>query len=70
MDVPSFLAMALPGYQAGLDGKRTPIASFALVLTFAIVMTLITDLERPRQNIFSVSQQAMVDLQNKVGRTP
>jgi hypothetical protein len=65
----AFLAMAMMGYQAGLTGKRAPIASFALVLTFAIVMTLITDLERPRQNIFSVSQQAMVDLKNKVGRT-
>jgi hypothetical protein len=65
----AFLAMALMGYQAGLNGKRAPIASFALVLTFAIVMTLITDLERPRQNISGVSQQAMVDLKNKVGRT-
>jgi len=66
----AFLSMAMMGYQAGLGGRRAPIASFALVLTFAIVMTLITDLERPRQNIFSVSQKAMVDLQNKVGRTP
>jgi hypothetical protein len=65
----AFLTMAMMGYQAGLNGKRAPIASFALILTFAVVMTLITDLERPRQNIFSVSQQAMVDLQNKVGRT-
>jgi len=65
----AFLSMAMMGYQAGLNGRRAPIASFALVLTFAIVMTLITDLERPRQNIFSVSQQAMVDLKNKVGRT-
>jgi hypothetical protein len=64
----ALLAMALMGYQAGLNGKRSPIASFALVITFAIVMTLITDLERPRQNIFSVNQQAMVDLKNKVNR--
>jgi len=66
----ALLAMALMGYQAGLNGKRAPIASIAIVITFAIVMTLITDLERPRQNIFSVSQQAMVDLKNKVSRTP
>ena len=66
----AILAMAMMGYQAGLTGKRAPIASFALVLTFAIVMTLITDLERPRQNIFSVSQQAMVDLKDKINRTP
>jgi hypothetical protein len=64
------LAMAMMGYQAGLSGKRSPIASFALVLTFSIVLTLISDLERPRQEIFSVSQQTMVDLKSKINRTP
>jgi hypothetical protein len=62
------LAMAMIGYQAGLIGKRIPITGFALILTFSIVMTLITDLERPRQNIFNVSQQAMLDLKNKVSQ--
>jgi len=64
------LAMAMMGYQAGLSGKRSPIASFALILTFSIVLTLISDLERPRQEIFSVSQQTMVDLKSKINRTP
>ena len=63
-----FLAMAMIGYQAGLIGKRIPITGFALILTFSIVMALITDLERPRQKIFSVSQQTMVDLKNKISR--
>jgi hypothetical protein len=66
----AFLSMAMMGYQAGLTGNRNPIASFALILTFSIVLTLIADLERPRQEIFSVSQHAMVDLKNKIGRTP
>jgi len=64
------LVMAMMGYQAGLTGKRSPIAGFALILTFSIVLTLITDLERPRQEIFSVSQQTMVDLKDKLNRTP
>jgi len=38
--------------------------------TFAIVLALIIDLERPRQEIFSVSQQTMVDLKDKLNRTP
>ena len=66
----AFLAMAMMGYQAGLAGKRTPIASFVLILTFAIVLALIIDLERPRQEIFSVSQQTIVDLKDKLSRTP
>lgn len=66
----AFLAMAMMGYQAGLSGKRSPIAGLVLILTFAIVLTLIIDLERPRQEIFSVSQQTMVDLKNKLDQTP
>ena len=66
----AFLAMAMLGYQAGLTGKRNPMTRLALILTFSIVMALITDLERPRQKIFSVSQQVMVDLKNKINRTP
>lgn len=66
----SCLSMAMMGYQAGLSGSRSPIASFALILTFSIVLILITDLERPHQQIFSVSQQTMVDLKNKLERSP
>jgi hypothetical protein len=66
----AFLAMAMMGYQGGLSGKRSPIAGLALILTFAIVLALITDLERPRQEIFSVSQQTMIDLKSKINRTP
>jgi len=66
----AFLAMSMMGYQAGLSGRRSPIAGLVLILTFAIVLALITDLERPRQEIFSVSQQTMVDLKNKLSRTP
>jgi hypothetical protein len=66
----AFLAMSMMGYQAGLSGRRSPIAGLVLILTFAIVLALIIDLERPLQEIFSVSQQTMVDLKNKLSRTP
>jgi len=66
----AFLSMAMMGYQAGLNGKRSPVASFALIVIFSIVLTLIADLDRPSQRIFSVSQQYIVDLKNKIDRTP
>ncbi|MBW1893300.1 MAG: hypothetical protein JRI91_06345 [Deltaproteobacteria bacterium] len=66
----AFLSMAMMGYQAGLTGKRTPIANFVLILIFSVVLSLISDLERPRQEIFSVSQKTMVDLKNKLSRIP
>lgn len=61
------LAMALMGYQAGLAGVRNLISGFALMLAFSAVLMLITDLERPSQKIFSVSQRIMVDLETKMG---
>jgi len=64
------LSMGMMGYQAGLTGKRTTVASFVLIITFSIVLSLITDLDRPRQEFFSVSQQSMVDLKTKLNRTP
>jgi hypothetical protein len=59
----AILTMTLMGYQAGLTGIRTLVARFALILAFASVMLLITELERPGKTMIKVSQQAMIDLQ-------
>jgi len=66
----AFLSMTLMGYQTGLTETRSLISGFALILAFSAVLMLITDLERPSQKIFSVSQQMMVDLKAKINRTP
>jgi hypothetical protein len=62
----AFLSMAMMGYQAGLTGKRAPIASLALILVLSAVMILIIDLERPAQSVFNVSQRAMIELSAKI----
>jgi len=59
----AILTMTLMGYQAGLTGIRILIARFALILAFASVMLLITELDRPGKTMIKVSQQAMIDLQ-------
>ena len=66
----AFLSMAMMGYQSGLEGIRTLVSGFALMLAFSAVLMLITDLERPSQKIFSVSQQAILDLKAKVRQMP
>jgi hypothetical protein len=66
----AFLSMALMGYQAGLTEIRSLISGLALILAFSAVLMLVTDLERPSQKIFSVSQQMMVDLKAKISQTP
>ena len=54
------------GYQAGLTGTRSILATWALAATFAAVMVLITDLDRPRMSLFKLNQQLMVELANRM----
>ncbi|MBI5632803.1 MAG: hypothetical protein HZA15_04930 [Nitrospirae bacterium] len=62
------MSMFMMGYRAGLVGSRSFMVSLALVLSFTGVMFLIADLDRPQQGLIRVSQQAMVELQNKFNR--
>lgn len=54
------------GYQAGLSGSSRSIAAIAVALAFSIVVWLIADLDRAREGMLTVSQQAMVDLQRSI----
>ena len=65
----AILTMTLMGYQAGLTGIRTLVARFALILAFASVMLLITELDRPAKTVLKVSQQTMIDLQASMDKT-
>jgi hypothetical protein len=54
------------GFQFGLAGSRSLIANLMLSLTFALVMTLIFDLEQPGKGLIDVSQQPMYDLYERL----
>jgi hypothetical protein len=60
------LAMVVTGYQAGLTGTRSGLATWTLAVIFAAVMTLIVDLDRPRMTLFQLNQQLMVELENRL----
>ena len=60
------LGMASMGYQAGLTGSKRSVAVIFLALAFAGAMTLVADLDRPREGFLQVSQQAMQDLQTSM----
>ena len=62
----AMLSMAVMGYQAGLTGTRSTFATWTLALTFAFVIILITDLDRPRMSLFELNQDLMVALQNRM----
>jgi hypothetical protein len=62
----AFLALTATGYGAGLAESRTTVPSIMLILTFAAIIVLIVDLERPRQSLFEVSQQPMADVVRRI----
>jgi hypothetical protein len=56
------LSMMGVGYHAGLTSKTRSLAFPLLAITFSAVMLLVVDLDRPREGMLRVSQQALVDL--------
>ena len=62
----AFLALSAMGYGAGLAESRTAIPSLMLILMFSAIIVLIVDLERPRQQLFQVSQEPMADVARRI----
>ena len=60
------LSLATMGYHAGLSGTRRSLAIVAVAVTFAVVIELIADLDRPQEGILRVSQQALLDVQRSM----
>ena len=58
----TFLSFLLVGVASSSDGKRNIVAIFLFALAFVAVMVLIVDIDRPQQDLLTVSQQAMTDL--------
>lgn len=63
----TILTMAAMGYQFGLSGEHSWAVTTLLTLVFTTVILLIADLDRPQHGFLKVSQQAMIDLINKIG---
>jgi len=62
----SLLSMIIMGFQAGLTGTHSRLATWTLAITFSAVMMLVMDLDRPRMSLFKMNQQLMVELQNRI----
>lgn len=66
----TLLTMLTIGMQIGLTGKRRLVAITPLSLAFAVLVTLIVDLNRPSGGFITVGQHAMIDLQTIMDRAP
>jgi hypothetical protein len=60
------IGLASVGYQAGLSATRRSPAMIALVFAFAIVLMLISDLDRAHEGLLRVGQQALVDVRKSM----
>ena len=63
------LSMGVLGYHDGSAGTRRSLAVFGLIVAFATVLVLITDLDRPGQGMLRVSQQSMIDVRKSMAAT-
>ena len=61
------LGMIAMGYHTGLSGERNWLASVVLVASFAIVITIIADLDRPAEGFMRANQKPLIDLATKIG---
>jgi hypothetical protein len=63
----SMLTLGMVGYNAGLTLRRSPLTAIGLVIVLGAVITLVVDLDRPREGFLKVSQQPLLYLQEQIG---
>jgi len=62
------LAMITIGTLVGLSGKRRLVVVVPMLLAFAVLVSLIADLNRPQKGMIKVGQQAMISLQKNMSQ--
>ena len=53
------LATTMLGFSSGLHGRRSRIATTALIVAFSVVVVLIIDLDRPFRSLFKADAEAL-----------
>lgn len=56
----------MTGYAAGISKVRSAFSTILLPLLLAVVITLISDLDAPRQGLIGVSKQPLLDLKQSL----
>ena len=62
----TILSFALVGVASSADRKRDTVAIFLFSLVFTAVLTILFDLDRPREGMLTVSQTAMTDVLRRI----
>lgn len=61
------LTMGVVGYSAGMTGSRGMVSAIVLVVVLAAVLTIVIDLDRPRDGFLQVSQEPLLQLSDQLG---
>ncbi len=61
------LSLGMVGYNAGLTRRRSLLSAVVLIIALGAVITIVVDLDRPREGFIQVSQQPLIDLQQQIG---
>ncbi len=63
------LSMVGMGFSMGLVGKRSPVSSMSLALSFSMVMFVIADLDRPTGGLVHTDQSLMMNLSRQLNHS-
>ncbi|MBM9604348.1 bestrophin-like domain [Desulfopila inferna] len=64
----AIIAHFCAGYQSGISGKKRSPVILGLILSFALVLTMIVDMDIPNKGLLQTMQTSMEDLQETVNR--
>ena len=65
--VGAVLTLGVMGYSAGLTTRRGMLSAVVLIVALGTILTLVIDLDRPRDGFLQVSQQPLIDLHDELG---
>jgi hypothetical protein len=60
------LTLGVVGYSAGLTGSRGMVSAIVLVVVLSAVLTIVIDLDRPRDGFLQVSQAPLLQLSDQL----
>ena len=64
------LTLGVMGYSAGLTARRGILSALVLMAALGTILTLVIDLDRPRDGFLRISQQPLIDLREELGNPP
>ena len=63
----SALTLGMVGFSAGLTRRRSLLTAAVLIIALGAVITIVVDLDRPREGFIQVSQQPLIDVEQRIG---